>query len=176
MTNPNSNPFADDPPSDDGSEAAELDRMLSEHARASGSRAPASLKDRLLRRLDASTGVQFEALSIRRGAQRTWQPTGVEGLACSLLSLDRERGLATMLLRMDPGAVYPAHRHKRAEECYVLEGDLCIGEQVLVAGDFQRAEAGSLHPDQHTESGCTVLLVASVTEDYLAGALPGGQP
>ncbi|HWW75527.1 MAG TPA: cupin domain-containing protein, partial [Pyrinomonadaceae bacterium] len=56
-----------------------------------------------------------------------WRPTGDAGISYKLLYADRERGTYTTLVRMEPGARIPAHRHVGVEQCLVLEGDLRAG-------------------------------------------------
>lgn len=72
----------------------------------------------------------------------------------------REDGASlTYLLRMEPGAVVPAHRHAADEECLVLEGDLHLeGDLVLRAGDYHLARAGVLHATIRTEAGALLFL------------------
>jgi hypothetical protein len=53
------------------------------------------------------------------------------------------------------------------EELYVLAGDLRVGEFVMAAGDFCRAEAGSIHPELRTESGCQFYMTASPHNELL---------
>ena len=78
------------------------------------------------------------------------------------LFVDHAAQRVTMMVRMEPGSSYPAHRHAQAEECFVLSGDLWTGSVRLLAGDYQRAEQGSRHPVQSTEGGCVLLLVSSL--------------
>jgi len=74
-----------------------------------------------------------------------------------------------MLVRMAPGTSYPRHVHAGPEECFVLEGDLAVGDGLrLVAGDYQRMESGSRHPDQSTEGGCLLLLISSLNDELVA--------
>lgn len=74
-------------------------------------------------------------------------------------SLREDGGSRTYLLRMEPGAVVPAHRHEADEECLVLEGDLHVqGDLVLRAGDYHLARAGVLHATIRTEAGALLLL------------------
>lgn len=145
-------------------------------ARATGSPSapPADLKRRLLERVRSTeeqetwqtwtpqTNPASEAgLHTRPAADGDWEATDIAGIFARALRVDEERRLVTMMVRMDPGTEYPAHRHAATEECYVVSGDLHVGERVLRAGDFQYADAGSLHGPQSTESGCTLLLVSS---------------
>jgi quercetin dioxygenase-like cupin family protein len=95
-----------------------------------------------------------------------WVQTPLPGVRMKILSIDRHRDRVTMLLRGEPGATYPAHRHTSAEECYVIRGSLFIEGRRLRAGDFHHAEGGSDHGQLHTDEGVEVLLVAAAS-DYL---------
>lgn len=97
-----------------------------------------------------------------------WEGTGYDGVSVRRLFVDRARGSVTMLVRMDPGTSYPSHRHGGPEECYVLEGDLHVGEIVMRAGDYQRVEAESIHGVQWTESGCTLFIISSLDDEMVA--------
>jgi len=74
------------------------------------------------------------------------------------LHRDDSSGTHTSLMRMRPGGVVPAHRHRRIEECIVLEGECQIGTHRLVAGDVHIAAAGSWHEAVTTRTGVLVLL------------------
>ena len=95
-----------------------------------------------------------------------WVQTPVRGVRMKILAIDRERDRVTMLLRGEPGATYPAHRHTGSEECYVLKGSLVVEGRLLRAGDFHHADGASEHDALHTDEGVEVLLVASAS-DYL---------
>jgi anti-sigma factor ChrR (cupin superfamily) len=95
-----------------------------------------------------------------------WLDSGIPGLKLRILALDRERDIVTMLIRGEPGARYPSHRHTKPEECYVLRGTVIIEGRVLGPGDFQHADADSEHGEIYTADGAEVLLVAGAT-DYL---------
>ncbi len=95
-----------------------------------------------------------------------WIVSDIPGIRVKVLSLDRERDVAVMLLRVEPGSNYPAHSHSAAEECYVISGEITIHGQRLVAGDFHHAEPGTHHGVIVSERGAEVLLVASA-RDYL---------
>jgi quercetin dioxygenase-like cupin family protein len=96
-----------------------------------------------------------------------WYKLAVPGAAFKLLSLDRERGYAVALGKLDPGAHYPSHHHFGGEDLYMLTGDLKIGDQVLHAGDYHHAAAETTHPINSSEDGCTLLIVLS-TETLVA--------
>jgi anti-sigma factor ChrR (cupin superfamily) len=100
-----------------------------------------------------------------------WLQTPVRGVRMKILAIDRERDRVTMLLRGEPGATYPAHRHTGPEECYVIRGSLVVEGRLLRAGDFHHAEGASDHDALHTDEGVEVLLVASAS-DYLPDLTP----
>ena len=99
-------------------------------------------------------------------AEAEWVDSGLPGLTLRILALDRERDVVTMLIRGEPGARYPSHRHTRPEECYVLRGTVIIEGRELGPGDFHHADADSEHGEIYTMDGAEVLLVAGAT-DYL---------
>ena len=97
-------------------------------------------------------------------SQGEWEPTGVPGIEARRLLVDGRRERVSMLVRMAPGSSFPAHVHNGDEECYVIQGDLQVGDLTMRAGDYQFAPAGTRHPMQSTEQGC-LLLLASSTKD-----------
>jgi len=144
---------------------------------------PAGLRAKLLSRIAAGPAAQPPAeatqvwkrwkeagpadkLHIVRAGEGAFEPTAAQGVSVKPLSVDPERRYVTMLVRMEPGTSYPRHLHAGAEECYVLQGDIKVGDAVLRAGDYQRAEGGSEHGVQSTEGGCLLLIVSS-QEDAL---------
>ncbi len=79
--------------------------------------------------------------------------------------LHRAGGLMAYLLRLDPGAALPAHRHPLDETCVVLEGELQIGATLVVpAGGYHLAPAGSLHAAVTSRSGALLFLHGAVPE------------
>ena len=102
-----------------------------------------------------------------RSDEEAWEETGLPGISVRRLFVDPVRKYVTMLVRAAPGASYPPHRHYDIEECFVLDGDLRLDDSVLHAGDYQRAEAGSVHGVQWTEGGCTLLIISSTQDELL---------
>ena len=112
----------------------------------------------------ATTG----GFAVYRADPDAWEPTSIPGIEVQPLTVQPELRQATMLVRMAPGTAYPPHRHGGPEECFVLSGDLSVGtETELHTGDFQRAEAGSLHPVQSTRGGCLLLIQTSLDDELL---------
>ena len=106
-------------------------------------------------------------LLLVRGTESPWEESGFPGVRVRRLFVDEAHDQVTMLVRMDPGAGYPAHRHSGPEECYVLHGDLRAGDVVLRAGDYQRLAPGSIHAEHHTQDGCTLFIVSSLHDEVL---------
>lgn len=105
-------------------------------------------------------------LTVHAG-QGEWEQLDVDGISIKRLFADPDKKTVTMLVKMATGTAYPSHRHAGAEECYVIEGDLHVGDStVLRAGDYQRANTESIHVRQWTEHGCLLFIVSS-TEDQL---------
>ncbi len=139
---------------------------------------PPELKARLWERLEAETGgpqvwKSWTAdspapLHVVRAGEGTWQTIGLAGIFVKKLYSDPERDTVTMLIRMEPGAEYPAHQHGGPEQCLVLEGDLCVGDLVLQAGDYQCAPPDSIHDVSRTRGGCLLLIVSSQHDRLLA--------
>ncbi|MEK6801706.1 MAG: cupin domain-containing protein [Nitrospirota bacterium] len=130
---------------------------------------PASLKATLMARIAQEPQERQAAgdFTVVRSAQVAWRDLG-PSVSMKMLFNDPAGARATMLLRLAPGGELAAHRHRQVEEFYVLEGScICAGE-LLQAGDYHRAEAGSVHPITSSEQGCLALVMTS-TQNEPAG-------
>jgi anti-sigma factor ChrR (cupin superfamily) len=138
---------------------------------------PPALKDRVLGRLQAhaAPGHSFagqplprprQGLRFQPAGNTGWKELPVPGAFIKLLSLQADRGYAVLLGKLDPGVRYPAHANVGPEDFYILTGDLHVGDQVLHPGDFHHADAGSLHEENYSVEGCTLLSVLT-TDDPL---------
>jgi len=150
--------------------AAGLKERVLDRIAAQGSAAPerttASDPDtQVWKRWSGEPGEGSEGFHILRAGEGPWEPTARPGVHVKPLSVDPARRYVTMLVRMDPGSSYPGHLHAGVEECFVLEGELRVGEEVLRRGDYQRAEEGSEHGVQWTEKGCLLLIVSSQDDE-----------
>jgi anti-sigma factor ChrR (cupin superfamily) len=128
-----------------------------------------SLQARLARRIAEETGKE-PVLPPARPAEQTWSEPEWEqvapGIECKLLATDTERHRVSMLVRLAPGASYPAHTHAGAEELHLLDGELWIDERTLFPGDYNYGAPGAGDERVWSETGCTCLLVTS-TKDVL---------
>lgn len=100
-----------------------------------------------------------------------WKALPVPGAFIKPLSVDRERGYAVMLGRLGAGVRYPAHPHGSPEDLLVLTGDLTIAGRRLGPGDFHHCDAGTEHPVNYSDEGCTLLAVLSLEHDLVKFAL-----
>ena len=114
------------------------------------------VRDALLARVDAPSNHTIIA------TDGEWVETAVPGVRMKILAIDRARDRVTMLLKGEPGARYPAHRHSGPEELHQRLGDR--RRPVLRAGDFHHAEADSDHGEAWTAEGVELLLVASASD------------
>lgn len=130
----------------------------------------AGLKERILSRTKPPGPTPDLYDFVRGTGDAGWIPMKVPGAFVKLLSIQKEKGYAVLLGKLDPGTYYPAHHHMGAEQIFVLSGDLSIGDVKLNAGDFHNAKAGSDHGVNHSETGCTIMAIVS-TED-LATLIP----
>jgi anti-sigma factor ChrR (cupin superfamily) len=89
------------------------------------------------------------------------------GIAAKVLAMDDTRKRVTALMRMQKGARYADHRHALTEEMFVIEGSCYIAGRLLKAGDYHRAEAGSVHLDSHTDEGALMLVISSTQNELL---------
>lgn len=129
---------------------------------------PAKTRAELLARVTASdSGEAVESrqegdarqfVSILASEGRWRQLT--EGVLLKKLHVEPATGIATSLVRMMPGTALPVHRHIGVEQFFVIEGDCNVAGQRLTAGDYHRAEAGSIHESTCTVGGTLLLLIA----------------
>jgi anti-sigma factor ChrR (cupin superfamily) len=126
---------------------------------------PSPLRERVLDKMYSE--VSSSSMLFNKASEASWERTAVEGVAIRTLFVDPENNQFTALVRMEPGASYPRHVHGGPEQCFVLEGDLRVGDEVLHAGDYQRAPTGSCHGVQSTEQGCLLLITSSLTDQFV---------
>ena len=104
--------------------------------------------------------------TVRCGAEG-FELTHLAGIEVKPLYVDAANRRVTMLVKMAPGTSYPAHRHATSEECFVVSGEIKVGDRTLYAGDYQVAAQGSLHGVQSTEKGCVLFIVSSQDDELV---------
>jgi anti-sigma factor ChrR (cupin superfamily) len=128
-------------------------------------RPPASLRERLARRIAADTGESPMLPPLRQWNEPAWEEVA-PGIFCKLMATDTKTHRVSMLVRLMPGIEYPPHTHAGLEELFLLDGELWIDDRKLYPGDYNRAEAPSGDKRVWTETGCTCVLITS-TQDIL---------
>jgi ChrR-like protein with cupin domain/putative zinc finger protein len=124
-----------------------------------------SLQARLARRIADETGTKPVIPPAARWPEPPWEAVA-PGIECKFLASDTERHRISMLVRLAPGASYPAHTHAGVEELHLLDGELWIDDRKLFPGDYNFGAPGAADERVWSETGCTCLLVTS-TDDVL---------
>jgi ChrR Cupin-like domain len=124
-----------------------------------------SLQERLAQRIAEETGKPPVSPPTPRWREPDWEQVA-PGIECKLLATDSGRHRVSMLVRLAPGASYPAHTHAGVEELYLLDGELWIDERKLVPGDYNYGAPGEGDERVWSGTGCTCVLVTS-TRDIL---------
>jgi anti-sigma factor ChrR (cupin superfamily) len=128
-------------------------------------RPTAPLQARLAHRIAAESGKALVLPATPRWTEPEWEQVA-PGIECKLLASDTERDRISMLVRLAPGASYPAHTHAGVEELHLLDGELWIDGRKLLPGDYNYGAAGTGDDRVWSETGCTCVLVTS-TNDVL---------
>jgi quercetin dioxygenase-like cupin family protein len=104
---------------------------------------PAGLWESIERQI--SREKRAPGVRVVRSGEGAWEAAG-SGIAVKVLKADPARAVRTVLLRFAPGGRIEAHSHWIAEECFVLEGHMLVGDLELHPGDYHFARKGALHP------------------------------
>ncbi|MGH9853311.1 MAG: cupin domain-containing protein [Blastocatellia bacterium] len=131
---------------------------------------PARARERLLARVAAETGPkaqrkvetqsaappQFRNVRLNEGR---WDQVG-KGAFVKILFVDQHKGAVTSLIKLEPGARLPRHRHLGIEESIVIEGDCRVNGEILMPGDYRCALAGTIDSEVTTVNGTTFMMIA----------------
>ena len=123
------------------------------------------LWDRLAQRIAAETGRPPMVQARQPRDEPEWHEAA-PGIFVKLLATDTETRRVSMLVRLEPGTDYPAHRHADVEELHLLHGELIVDDKKLHAGDYIRAEPDTVDRRVWSQTGCTCVLVTS-THDVI---------
>ena len=91
-------------------------------------------------------------------SEMEWRPTRFDKVSIKVLYENAERGEMTCLLKLEPGAHIPFHKHPELEQSLVLEGSIEDHDGVATAGDYVWRKAGSLH-DNRSPDGAILFAV-----------------
>jgi anti-sigma factor ChrR (cupin superfamily) len=128
---------------------------------------PKGLRDRVMAAIQPSQTEPLPGVHVKRGGDSGWKSTPYPGVTYKMLHFDKQTSMATSLLKLEAGAVYPSHRHRAAEQCLVIEGEAQIGSVTIRTGDFERADADTVHGMIETKTGCVLLIIASTQDEML---------
>ena len=87
-----------------------------------------------------------------------WERTQFDGISIKVLYEDKDRGEMTCLMKWEPGATLPMHKHPEIEQTYVVEGSFYDHDGICRAGEFVWRRVGSFH-QTHSDEGAVILAV-----------------
>ncbi|MCE9658167.1 MAG: cupin domain-containing protein [Burkholderiales bacterium] len=90
--------------------------------------------------------------------QLEWQKTQFDKVWLKVLYENKDKGESTVLVKLEPGAHLPYHKHPELEQAYVLEGSMYDHDGTCSAGEYVWRKPGSLH-ENHSDTGAIVLAV-----------------
>jgi quercetin dioxygenase-like cupin family protein len=122
-----------------------------------------SLWGRLANRIAGDAATQPFVPPLEAPAKPEWEEAA-PGIHVKILARNAEIDSVSMLVRLDPGTDYPAHRHAGTEELHLLHGILKVDDRTLCPGDFIHSEAGSVDHRVWSETGCTCFLMTSTAD------------
>jgi anti-sigma factor ChrR (cupin superfamily) len=97
-----------------------------------------------------------------------FKETSYPGVSIHFYYSDRRTGHAAVMVRMEPGASYPRHRHNGPEELLILQGGFRDEHGEYYAGEFCRFEDGSTHHpialEEEPDGGRACIFFAIATE------------
>jgi anti-sigma factor ChrR (cupin superfamily) len=99
-------------------------------------------------------------------AQIQWEPAVfdgkiIEGVFSKTLRFDQDnKRPIRLLLKIDAGASYPAHKYPGGDDIYVLEGEVQYGKYLLKKNDYLLAPPNS-SLEVSSDSGCILFYALS---------------
>jgi anti-sigma factor ChrR (cupin superfamily) len=92
-----------------------------------------------------------------------------EGISIKVLCEDKAKGEMTCLLKWEPGATLPMHKHPEIEQTWVLEGSFYDHDGICRAGEFVWRHTGSFH-QTHSDEGAVILAIYRKPNVFQDGA------
>jgi len=126
-------------------------------------RESAALQIRLALSIARETGKKPMLPGRSRWTDPPWKRVA-PGIQVKLLATDPAKSRVSMLVRLEPGAAYPAHRHAGVEELHLLDGELWIDSRKLLPGDYNYGAPGAGDDRVFSETGCTCVLITSFND------------
>jgi anti-sigma factor ChrR (cupin superfamily) len=143
---------------------------------AMGAKPPAEMREKLLERIVAEkeqeesratslSNLPPQFLTVRTD-EGEWLKVA-PGAFFKQLFADQTRKTVTWMVKMEPGARLPKHRHLGIEESIVLTGDCWANGERFGPGDYRCALPGSVDEVVSTMGGTTLLLIAPMEVEWL---------
>ena len=98
-----------------------------------------------------------------------WIPSQFDKISTKVLYRDDEKGAMTVLLKWEPGARLPFHKHADIEQSYVIEGSFYDHDGICRAGEFVYRHSGSMH-ETKSDEGCILLAVYRKPNIFVSSA------
>ena len=92
-----------------------------------------------------------------------WEPL-YPGVDVKSLHRDPAQGMHVMLMRYQPGAVIPTHRHTAVEHIFVLEGSVEDEFGICTAGNYAFRPPGCVHAPGSRNGGLALAISCGPTE------------
>ena len=119
--------------------------------------------DQLAKRIASETDTRPFVPPTETPLKPEWEEPA-PGVHVKILARNTENDRVSILVRLDPGADYPGHRHADSEELHLLHGILKVDDRTLYPGDFLHNEPDSIDHRVWSETGCTCLLETSAKD------------
>lgn len=119
------------------------------------------LRTRIMGRIDAEEDAEQSGLLTVHADDGCWEQIAPK-IEKKVLQVDSQSSTEVYLLRVEAGAVVPAHRHEADELCIILDGEIQYGGSYLRAGDYHFAPKGSVHDEAHFEIGALLFFRAGL--------------
>ena len=98
-----------------------------------------------------------------------WAKTQFDKVWIKVLYEDAAKGEMTCLIKLDPGAQLPMHKHPELEQAYVLEGSMGDHDGDCGAGEYVWRKAGSCH-ENASAAGAVILAIYRKPNIFQSGA------
>ncbi|MFN0096226.1 MAG: cupin domain-containing protein [Dehalococcoidia bacterium] len=122
-----------------------------------------NLRDRVLARIqqpERPPVFEYRGDYFARSEALDWFPLA-PGIELKFLYRDAATGAQTVLVRMAPNLAFPYHPHPDIEDLYLISGDAYVGDVLMQAGDYCRANAGTAHADVRSGPSGSLAMVVS---------------
>lgn len=96
-----------------------------------------------------------------KDSKADWEPFA-EGIERRVVLPDAGEGVETALYKLEPGARFTTHSHTHQESCWVVDGDVLVGDHLVQQGDMHVAEPGYDHPEIVARTSALLLIRSQV--------------